>query len=64
MVLLDGDIMRETFGGDADHSIQGREKNAKRLSALSKNLSDQGINVVAAVLSRFSQNGKNGTKNI
>ena len=53
VVLLDGDVLREVFGGDADHTLKGREINAKRLSYLSKFLADQKINAVAAVLSIF-----------
>ena len=53
VVLLDGDVLRQVFGGDVDHSIKGREINARRLSNISKFLSDQGIHVVAAVLSIF-----------
>ena len=32
VILLDGDVLREVFGGDADHTLEGRAKNAKRLS--------------------------------
>ena len=49
VVLLDGDVLRQIFGNDADHTINGREKNARRLSNLSKFLSNEGIHVVAAV---------------
>jgi len=55
LVLLDGDVLRNVFGNDADHTIKGRLKNAKRLSNLSKFLSDQGIHVIAAVLSIFPE---------
>ena len=55
VILLDGDVLREVFGGDADHTVEGRAKNAKRLSHLSKFLADQGIHVVAAVLSIFPE---------
>ena len=53
VVLLDGDLIRTLFNNDVDHTIEGRRRNAERLSALSKYLADQGINVVAAVLSIF-----------
>jgi adenylylsulfate kinase len=53
VVLLDGDVIRTIFGNDVDHTIEGRRRNAERLSALSKFLADQGIHVVAAVLSIF-----------
>jgi len=53
VVLLDGDLIRTLFGNDVDHTIEGRRRNAERLSALTKFLADQGIDVVAAVLSIF-----------
>lgn len=55
VVLLDGDTIRSLFKNDVDHTIDGRRRNAERLSALSKFLSDQGIHVVAAVLSIFPE---------
>ena len=51
VVLLDGDVIRELFNNDVDHSMRGRLLNAERLSKLTKFLSDQNIDVVAAVLS-------------
>ena len=35
-VLLDGDSIRNLFGNDVDHSIEGRAKNAERISKLTK----------------------------
>jgi cytidine diphosphoramidate kinase len=55
LVLLDGDVVRDLFRNDTDHTIEGRRKNAERLSHLSKFLSDQDIHVVAAVLSIFPE---------
>lgn len=55
VVLLDGDLIRTLFGNDVDHTIDGRRRNAERLSLLSKYLSDQGIDVIAAVLSIFPE---------
>ncbi|NTW68484.1 MAG: adenylyl-sulfate kinase [Chlorobiaceae bacterium] len=55
VVLLDGDLIRNLFGNDVDHTIEGRRRNAERLSVLSKFLADQGIHVVAAVLSIFPE---------
>ncbi len=55
VVLLDGDLIRNLFGNDVDHTIEGRMRNAERLSVLSKFLADQGIPVVAAVLSIFPE---------
>lgn len=55
VVLLDGDVIRTLFGNDVDHTMDGRRRNAERLSRLSKFLSDQGVYVVAAVLSIFPE---------
>jgi len=55
VALLDGDLIRNIFGNDVDHTIEGRRRNAERLSVLSKFLADQGIYVVAAVLSIFPE---------
>jgi cytidine diphosphoramidate kinase len=64
LVRLDGDVLRGVFGNDVDHSVQGRLKNAERLAHLSKLLSDQEINVVAAVLSIFPDWRKWNRENI
>jgi cytidine diphosphoramidate kinase len=55
LVRLDGDALRSVFGNDVDHTVDGRRRNAVRLSALTKFLSDQDIHVVAAVLSIFPE---------
>jgi adenylylsulfate kinase len=55
VVLLDGDLIRNLFGNDVDHTISGRLRNAERLSLLTKYLADQNIHVVAAVLSIFPE---------
>lgn len=55
LVLLDGDVMREIFGNDADHTVEGRYKNASRISKLCNVLDSHGIHVVAAVLSIFPE---------
>lgn len=55
VVLLDGDLIRTLFGNDVDHTIEGRRRNAERLSVLSKFLAEQGIHVIAAVLSIFPE---------
>lgn len=55
LVLLDGDVIRELFGNDVDHTIEGRRKNAERISNLSNFLSKQNIHVIAAVLSIFPE---------
>jgi adenylylsulfate kinase len=55
VVMLDGDLIRDLFGNDVDHTIEGRKRNAERLSVLTKYLADQDIHVVAAVLSIFPE---------
>ena len=55
VVLLDGDLIRTLFRNDVDHTIEGRRRNAERLSVLSKFLAGQGIHVVAAILSIFPE---------
>jgi adenylylsulfate kinase len=45
VVLLDGDVIRALFPAEVDHTVAGRRRNAERLSALSKFLSDQGLHV-------------------
>ena len=55
LVYLDGDAFREVFQGDVDHTIAGRRRNAERISGFCKVLDDQGIHVIAAVLSIFPE---------
>lgn len=52
-VFLDGDNLREVWGGELGHSIADREINAKRISKLCHLLDKQNINVIASVLSIF-----------
>lgn len=52
-VLLDGDAVRQVFGGDLGHSLEDRHKNARRFNGLCKLLDDQGVDVVCAILSLF-----------
>jgi len=54
LVLLDGDAFREVFG-DVDHTVDGRRRNAERISHLCHVLDAQGIHVIAAVLSIFPE---------
>ena len=54
-VFLDGDNVRDMLKNDADHTIQGRYKNAERISNICKFLDNEGIDVVAAVLSIFPE---------
>ena len=49
-VLLDGDAVRELFGGDLGYDEQSRIEHIKRIQRLTKFLTDQGIDVVVAAL--------------
>ena len=62
--LLDGDLIRDLFKNDVDYSVNGRRRNAERISTISKFLGDQEIPVVAAVLSIFPDWQKWNRKNI
>ncbi|HEX6344994.1 adenylyl-sulfate kinase [Umezawaea sp.] len=53
LVYLDGDLLREVWGGALSHDVAGREVNAERISRLCRMLDRQGVHVVAAVLSIF-----------
>ncbi len=49
-VLLDGDAVRELFGGDLGYDEKSRNEHIKRIQRLAKFLSDQGLDVVVAAL--------------
>ena len=53
MVYLDGDEFREIFRNDVDHTVEGRLRNAERISHFCRVLDQQNIHVIAAVLSIF-----------
>ncbi len=55
LVLLDGDAFREIFRNDLDHTIEGRYKNAERISHMCRVLDSQNIHVIASVLSLFPE---------
>ncbi len=54
-VFLDGDILRDVWADDLSYTIEGRERNAKRISNLCKLLDQQGFHVIASVLSIFPE---------
>ena len=54
-VLIDGDCVRQICEHDLGYSPQERLQNAKRIANLCKMLTDQGINVIAATISMFSE---------
>jgi cytidine diphosphoramidate kinase len=55
-VFLDGDSIRNIMDEDLGHTKEDRYKNAYRISNLCMLLSQQGINVIACVLSIFHEN--------
>lgn len=55
VVLLDGDQLREVWGGDVDHTLAGRKRNADRICRLGRMLEEQGVHVVCAILSLFEE---------
>lgn len=54
-VLVDGDAVRALFEHDLGFSIEGRRKNAARISRFCHFLDSQGVNVVCAILSIFQE---------
>lgn len=55
VVLIDGDVVREIFGNDLGYTMEDRRTNAQRICQLCKFLDEQGINVVCAILSLFTE---------
>lgn len=55
VVLLDGDRVREFFGNDLGHGLVDRRQNADRFCRLCGFLDEQGIDVVCAIQSLFSE---------
>ena len=45
-IFLDGDEFRSLFGNDLKYSIKDRDKNAQRMTAFVKYLSNQKINLI------------------
>lgn len=52
-VFLDGDTLREVFGGDLGYSKEDRIKCAMRYSRMCKMLAEQDMNVVICTISMF-----------
>lgn len=55
VVLLDGDRVRELFGGDLGYGIEDRRKSAQRMCNFCEFLDNQGIDVICAFLSIFPE---------
>ncbi len=53
VIFLDGDHMREVFGGGAGHSPDERRELAGQYGRLCRMLADQGATVVCATISMF-----------
>ncbi len=64
IVFLDGDVLRELFGGNTGHSLEERKKMAIYYSRLCKLLSYQGMDVVCATISMFHDCRQWNRKNI
>jgi len=50
LVLIDGDVIRATFGHDLTHTESDRVIQVRRVQGLAKALSEQGLYVIVAVL--------------
>ncbi len=50
VLFLDGDVMREVWGDNLGHDIEGRRLNAHRISHLCRILDDQGVCLTSAPL--------------
>lgn len=55
VVFLDGDVMRDVFGGSAGHSSAERLVLAQQYASLCRMLSRQGLTVVCATISMFHE---------
>jgi len=55
VVFLDGDVLREVFGGGAGHSMAERRVLAHQYGAMCRMLSRQGMTVVCATISMFGE---------
>jgi adenylylsulfate kinase len=64
VVLLDGDSVRALFDNDLGHSLADRRANARRICHLGKFLDEQGIDVVCAILSLFTESREWNRQNL
>jgi len=55
VVYLDGDALREVFGGQHGHSLEERKQLAMQYSRLCRMLSNQGMYVICATISMFHE---------
>ena len=64
VLVLNGGDIRKILGNDLPYSLDGRLKNAERVSNLCKYLSEQGIIVICAMLSIFEETREWNRQNI
>jgi adenylylsulfate kinase-like enzyme len=64
VVQVDGDVVREVMGNDLGYTPEARLANAWRISRLCKMLSAQGLQVVCATVSLFSDIHEWNRKNL
>jgi len=50
LVLIDGDVVREAFGGDLGYDVVSREQQIRRIQRLARVLSEQGLVVLVSAL--------------
>lgn len=55
VLLIDGDVVREVWGGDLGYSEEDRRKNMGRMARLCHYIDGQGAHAVAAVLAPFQE---------
>lgn len=53
VVFLDGDTLREVFGGDLGYTVEDRHTSAMRNARICRLLSDAGLDVVCCTISMF-----------
>ncbi len=64
VVILDGDTLREVFGGDLGYTEKDRRNSAGRNSRICRMLTEQGIDVVCCTISMFDEVREWNRKNI
>lgn len=55
VVILDGDMLREVFGGDLGYTEEDRRKSAGRNARICRMLATQGVDVVCCTISMFDE---------
>lgn len=55
LLMVDGDILRDVFGGDLGYSEEDRRKNMGRMARLCRYFDQQGMHAIAAVIAPFQE---------